>query len=348
MAAVPKDISFIETVASSEGLSENGSPAHAAQPFLMQWFLQSGLSPSMRAEGHPNSESDRYNPLSTVFVPELLSWLCAGPASSSVPPPSGIQALCFPAGVRLVSSHEACGPLPTYFTFVSTGNLGDKLFGHCLTVYSPVSDKQAARLTGHSTAVEADAPPQQLFAPLCYTILSKRLYVEAEDLLYKLHSAHLSHSELTRALPPLRLDCAQPSPPLSATAPSSFDARISEHGCEQCGAIMARVVSVPEPASGRSVRIPVGTGHVDIETTVQGSPLDPADIPYADVFQALSVSNVLAVWTAGLLEWQIVLHSSQLSLLHKTTQVLQSLLYPFQWMHTLIPVLPHDCAGSMG
>eukprot|EP00948_MAST-09A_sp_MAST-9A-sp1_P002206 g2206.t1 len=65
-------------------------------------------------------------------------------------------------------------------------------------------------------------------------------------------------------------------------------------------------------------------------------------IPYASVFSALGVDILLQLFTAVLLEKRILLHSSQISLLTGTAEVLRQLIYPFQWRHVYIPVLPWE------
>ena len=58
------------------------------------------------------------------------------------------------------------------------------------------------------------------------------------------------------------------------------------------------------------------------------------------VFEALDLHNVVALVRAVLLERQILMVSSQLSLLTATAEVAAALIYPFRWCHTAIPVMP--------
>lgn len=262
----------------------------APVPPIVCWFLQSGLGPCLRAESPPQGRHARYHPTESVFVPQLLSWVGGG-GEGPQPPPEGIQSLCFPAGVRLVHSRSAGGPLPTYFTFVSTGTLGDKLFGHCLTVYAPVSRSQLFQLGG-------DGDPAPLFAPLCLCVLSRKLHVEAEELLSKVYAAHISHSTVGGWVDPTRVSIASPSS-------SSAAVPYATGGCDKCTAIMTPLLSVLEPPPQDCARLAVGTSVVMVRHNVPRSPLDPVCVPFDDVFRALSVGTIVALWTACLLERQV-------------------------------------------
>ena len=58
------------------------------------------------------------------------------------------------------------------------------------------------------------------------------------------------------------------------------------------------------------------------------------------VFEALDLHNLVALVRAVLLERQVLLVSSQLSLLTAAAEVVAALIYPFRWCHTAIPVMP--------
>ena len=93
-------------------------------------------------------------------------------------------------------------------------------------------------------------------------------------------------------------------------------------------------------------------GSFQVQTTILDSvisiwsppgnmPIAWVSLPFAHLFQCLDVENVLAVWTALALERQVLVTSSQLSLLTTCCEILLSLLFPMRWSHAYIPVLPH-------
>ena len=93
-------------------------------------------------------------------------------------------------------------------------------------------------------------------------------------------------------------------------------------------------------------------GSFQVQTTILDSvisiwsppynlPLAWVSLPFSHLFQCLDVENVLKVWTALSLERQVLVTSTQLSLLTTCCEILLSLLFPMKWSHAYIPVLPH-------
>ena len=93
-------------------------------------------------------------------------------------------------------------------------------------------------------------------------------------------------------------------------------------------------------------------GSFEVQTTILDSvisiwsppnnmPIAWVSLPFSHLFQCLDVKNVLKVWTALALERQVLVTSSQLSLLTTCCEILLSLLFPMKWAHAYIPVLPH-------
>src|SRR5690606_20881526 len=64
---------------------------------------------------------------------------------------------------------------------------------------------------------------------------------------------------------------------------------------------------------------------------------------FSQLFQCLSIDQILFLFTCILTEKQILFHSTQYSLLGNIAESLCALLYPFYWQHVYIPLLPHHC-----
>ncbi|XP_023713719.1 uncharacterized protein LOC111867790 isoform X2 [Cryptotermes secundus] len=77
-------------------------------------------------------------------------------------------------------------------------------------------------------------------------------------------------------------------------------------------------------------------------TTFVRRPLDSRleEHDLTQLFSALPVSALLQLFGSLLLERRVILISNSLSRLSSCVEALQSILYPFSWQHTLIPVLP--------
>eukprot|EP01036_Dinobryon_divergens_P027068 gene27068-35782_t len=71
-------------------------------------------------------------------------------------------------------------------------------------------------------------------------------------------------------------------------------------------------------------------------------------LPLFPLFECLSPENVCAVLSLLLTERQVILVSSQLSLLTLTCEAILSLMYPLTWSHAYIPVLPYPLLGVLG
>jgi len=93
-------------------------------------------------------------------------------------------------------------------------------------------------------------------------------------------------------------------------------------------------------------------GSFEVQTTVLDSvikfwsppynqPIAWVSLPFSHLFECLEIENVITVWHALALERQVLLTSSQLSLLTTCSEILLSLLFPMRWSHAYIPVLPH-------
>nr|XP_004570944.1 DENN domain-containing protein 5B isoform X8 [Maylandia zebra] len=96
---------------------------------------------------------------------------------------------------------------------------------------------------------------------------------------------------------------------------------------------------VPLPALGRSLKF-----HGIYEPIVCQRPgpgeLPLADFPLAEAFSLLGVENLVQVFTCTLLEMQILLYSQDYQRLMTVAEGITTLLFPFQWQHVYVPILP--------
>lgn len=92
-------------------------------------------------------------------------------------------------------------------------------------------------------------------------------------------------------------------------------------------------------------------GSFEVQTTIMDSiiklwspphnqPIAWVSLPFAHLFECLDVQNVITVWHALALERQILVTSTQLSLLTECCEILLSFLFPMKWSHAYIPLLP--------
>jgi len=108
---------------------------------------------------------------------------------------------------------------------------------------------------------------------------------------------------------------------------------------------LSNLFETPLPQNSRvNVQLSIGTTKIIFDRP------PPDTFPLADygmdsVFRCLSVENILKVLAALLSERKVLLVSSHSTLLTPVCEALLSFLFPFQWMHAYVPVLPTAVLG---
>jgi pentatricopeptide repeat protein len=93
-------------------------------------------------------------------------------------------------------------------------------------------------------------------------------------------------------------------------------------------------------------------GSFEVQTTILDSvikmwspphnlPIAWVSLPFTHLFECLDIDNIILVWHCLALERQVLITSTQLSILTTATEIFLSLLFPMRWSHAYIPVLPH-------
>lgn len=100
---------------------------------------------------------------------------------------------------------------------------------------------------------------------------------------------------------------------------------------------------VPLPPKGRAcVQYNLGPDKIFISRTPPNQ-LPILDIPVQHVFISLDIQNILVVFNCILTEQKILFHSNHYSLLGTASEFFLSCIYPFEWWHVYIPLLPRNC-----
>lgn len=92
-------------------------------------------------------------------------------------------------------------------------------------------------------------------------------------------------------------------------------------------------------------------GSFEVQTTILDSviclwspphnlPIPWVSLPFRDLFECLDLDHIILVWHALVLERQVLITSTQLSILTIACEIFLSLLFPMKWSHAYIPVLP--------
>ena len=252
--------------------------------------------------GETSSEEDRTYSVEEIRFRAAVLDRFPTTDRETLPLPKGIDLFCLPFGLTLSRTAK----LPCYFTFASTLSSGDRLYGHCFTVYEPVNARQriAIQAEASSQAERAHLASIPLFVPKCLCILSPILYAnEFHRILRTMYGFSMSSSDSVLPL---------------------------EH-------YVYSLHSLPVPPPGRtSLQYTIGRQNIVFTRPPANKPFSHTILPFDIVFKCLSAENIVLIWKLLLMETKIVLHSSQLSLLTVAIEVLTSLLYPFRWPHVYV------------
>ncbi|XP_073079468.1 DENN domain-containing protein 5B isoform X2 [Manis javanica] len=96
---------------------------------------------------------------------------------------------------------------------------------------------------------------------------------------------------------------------------------------------------VPLPPPGRSLKF-YGVYEPVICQRPGPNELPLSDYPLREAFELLGLENLVQVFTCVLLEMQILLYSQDYQRLMTVAEGITTLLFPFQWQHVYVPILP--------
>eukprot|EP00804_Cyclotella_cryptica_P013105 CCRYP_002372-RA/>CCRYP_002372-RA protein AED:0.02 eAED:0.02 QI:172/1/1/1/0.66/0.75/4/39/1339 len=278
----------------------------------------------------------------------------------------GVTAFCFPSGkipiFREADKSEG-NRMPKVHYFVTTGERGQSMYGTCLTFWegheitlqmsgkktpddsktgyvkkskaeramaAPVYNKNdfispiKTKLVNENDDHEGITTTEVVYLPKCLVILSMHPYLVAfREYLTQLH-------RLSKMTPP---DCTGADDTSSKTLAMTLP--IERYITNFCS-------EIPAPPSGSfQVQTTIMDSVISIWSPPHNLPIVWVSLPFSHLFQCLDVGNVLTVWTALAVERQVLVTSTQLSLLTTCCEIFLSLLFPMKWTHAYIPVLPH-------
>mmetsp|Transcript_30968 Transcript_30968/g.62980 ORF Transcript_30968/g.62980 Transcript_30968/m.62980 type:complete len:1502 (+) Transcript_30968:105-4610(+) len=205
-------------------------------------------------------------------------------------------------------------------------------------VTDKVTDKAQPKPPSASTSASTSAPTRHMrkqivYLPKCLVILSMHPYLVAfREYLTQLH-------RLSKTPPPNNHSSAAPNEIIldshSHASKTALTLPIERYITNFCSELPA-----PPPGSFQ-VQTTILDSVISIWSPPHNMPIAWVSLPFAHLFQCLDIPNILTVWAALALERQVLVTSTQLSLLATCCEILLSLLFPMKWSHAYIPVLPH-------
>jgi pentatricopeptide repeat protein len=202
---------------------------------------------------------------------------------------------------------------------VATGGSGKQIYGTCLTLWEPytitLKPKQKpkdAEQEGESeqpAEVTGDGVSKDVFLPKCLVILSTYPYL----IVFREYLTQLNRlSKMGDMTLPIERYIANFCAEIPAPPPGSFEVQTT---------ILDSVIRIWSPP--------------------HNLPIPWVSLPFGNLFECLDIDNIILVWHCMVLERQVLLTSTQLSMLTTASEIFLSLLFPMRWSHAYIPLLPH-------
>ncbi|KAM4614733.1 DENN domain-containing protein 5B isoform 2-T2 [Polymixia lowei] len=320
---------------------------------LYQWLEADlhGRDPDTAATG----ENFEQSPLKRTFkskvlahYPENVEW---NPFDQDA-----VNMLCMPKGLSFRT--QADQREPRFHSFIITKEDGSRTYGFVHTFYEEVTSPQIC------------SAMQTLYQ------MHNAEHVSANPSSSSSSSSSSSMDSLASSLD----EADSPSPPTSSSSSSSrggggYDASrdtlyVSKalclitpmpfmHACRSFLSQLHRAVTdasgppplplesyvhnilyeVPLPPPGRSLKFHGVYEPVACQRPGPGE-LPLAEFPLGDAFSLLGAENLVQLFTCTLLEMQILLYSQDYHRLMTVAEGITTLLFPFQWQHVYVPILP--------
>ncbi|XP_060531604.1 DENN domain-containing protein 5B [Cylas formicarius] len=269
--------------------------------------------------------------------------------------------LALPNGLKFRTQKHSVTQAPNFHSFLITREDGKRCYGFSLIFYEEVRNRdicaamqtlQAMYITELSSGLRVK-PVQQIqsqgpqsrslprhfklttqnpngAALTYYDITKDRLFVSKSIGIIchaaYLHAARTFLENLYRCVP---------------RKPTSV------HGLSLESYVFNLLYEIELPTSGKSilVHLPPPDPHLPLANVILQNPAPPLELPHLDyplrvIFVLLGVDIVVQLFTCLLLENQVLLRSTDCQKLMIVAEGMTALLFPFNWPHVYVPVLP--------
>jgi len=203
--------------------------------------------------------------------------------------------------------------MPKIHYFVTTGGTGKKMYGTCLTLWEPTqisARKKRSKKAGDKNGGISDESTStyDVFLPKCVVLLSTYPFLMA----FREYLTQLNRlSKIGEMTLPIERYITNICLEIPAPPPGSFEVQTT---------ILDSIIKIWSPPHNQ--------------------PIAWVSLPFSHLFQCLDIDNIILVWHCLVLERQVLLTSTQLSILTTCSEILLSLLFPMRWSHAYIPLLP--------
>uniref|UniRef100_A0A8C5HGE0 DENN domain-containing protein 5B-like n=1 Tax=Gouania willdenowi TaxID=441366 RepID=A0A8C5HGE0_GOUWI len=224
-----------------------------------------------------------------------------------------VNMLCMPKGLSFRTQADPRDP--QFHSFIITKEDGSRTYGFVHTFYEEVTSPHICSAmqtlyqmhnAAHDTHTSSSSS-DTLYVSKALCLITPMPYMQA----CRSYLAQLHKAATVKTAPPLPLE--------------SYVYNI--------------LYEVPLPAPGRSLKFYAVYEAIVCQRPGLGE-LPLADFSLAEAFSLLGIENLVQVFTCTLLEMQILLYSQDYQRLMTVAEGITTLLFPFQWQHVYVPILP--------
>ncbi|XP_047284372.1 DENN domain-containing protein 5B isoform X5 [Homo sapiens] len=316
---------------------------HAQPGFLYQWLEADRHGKSQGAANTTSGENFDQSPLRRTFKSKVLAHY---PQNIEWNPfdQDAVNMLCMPKGLSFRTQTD--NKDPQFHSFIITREDGSRTYGFVLTFYEEVTSKQICTAMQTLYQMHNAEHYSSVYASSSCSMDSLASSLDEGDTTSLLKLQRYNSYDISR-------DTLYVSKSICLITPLPFMQACKKFLIQLYKAVTSQqppplplesyihniLYEVPLPPPGRSLKF-YGVYEPVICQRPGPSELPLSDYPLREAFELLGLENLVQVFTCVLLEMQILLYSQDYQRLMTVAEGITTLLFPFQWQHVYVPILP--------
>ncbi|XP_073177534.1 DENN domain-containing protein 5B isoform X3 [Lepidochelys kempii] len=310
---------------------------------LYQWLEADRHVKSSDTANRTSGENFDQSPLRRTFKSKVLAHY---PQNIEWNPfdQDAVNMLCMPKGLSFRTQTDNRDP--QFHSFIITREDGSRTYGFVLTFYEEVTSKQIC--TAMQTLYQMHNAEQysSVYASSSCSMDSLASSIDEGDATSLAKLQQYNSYDINR-------DTLYVSKCICLITPLPFMQACKKFLIQLYKAVTSQqppplplesyihniLYEVPLPPPGRSLKF-YGVYEPIICQRPGPSELPLSDYPLREAFELLGLENLIQVFTCVLLEMQILLYSQDYQRLMTVAEGITTLLFPFQWQHVYVPILP--------
>ncbi|XP_074213717.1 DENN domain-containing protein 5B isoform X1 [Camelus bactrianus] len=310
---------------------------------LYQWLEADRHGKSQDATNTTSGENFDQSPLRRTFKSKVLAHY---PQNIEWNPfdQDAVNMLCMPKGLSFRTQTD--NKDPQFHSFIITREDGSRTYGFVLTFYEEVTSKQICTAMQTLYQMHNAEHYSSVYASSSCSMDSLASSADEGDTTSLLKLQRYNSYDISR-------DTLYVSKSICLITPLPFMQACKKFLIQLYKAVTSQqppplplesyihniLYEVPLPPPGRSLKF-YGVYEPIICQRPGPSELPLSDYPLREAFELLGLENLVQVFTCVLLEMQILLYSQDYQRLMTVAEGITTLLFPFQWQHVYVPILP--------